>query len=165
VSAPAIQISAPRVPGAAPTVRSTHATVAEARAAARDDFGATCGGRIVSAPGIDQRAWWERGDDARRADVRAGNVLEWTDRLTELGDGGDTGRRPGEHMRDGGMPRRLESEEIRSSLAAHFDTDLAALSDAGREAALEAAVHGYVEGRPGGYGQPSWLDAHAGGEK
>ena len=84
---------------------------------------------------VDQRIWWERGDDARREDERAGNV---------------TATATAEQLRDG------------LDLAAWFDADLAELSDTERVAALAAAEHGYVEGRAGGYGQPSWLDARAG---
>lgn len=87
--------------------------------------------------GVDQRFWWERGDDARRADERAGNVATTA---------------TAEQLRDG------------LDLAAWFDADLSVLPEAEQFAALEAAEHGYVEGRTGGYGPPSWLDAHAGAQ-
>ena len=84
---------------------------------------------------VDQRIWWERGDDARLEDERAGNVA---------------------------ADATAEQLRVGLDLAAWFEVDLAELSDAERVAALAAAEHGYVEGRTGGYGQPSWLDAHAG---
>jgi hypothetical protein len=86
---------------------------------------------------IDQRAWWDAGDSARREDERAGNVAV-------------------------DAPASELERDLASILDAHFDVDLSALeSDRDRELALEAAIHGYVEGRAGGYGQPAWLDAQA----
>jgi hypothetical protein len=92
--------------------------------------------RMTPRSGIDQRKWWERGDAARREDEQNGDVSAFAT-ADELLDGLD--------------------------LYYYFADELAGLSKSQQAAALEAAEDGYVEGRAGGYGQPSWLSASAGG--
>jgi hypothetical protein len=83
---------------------------------------------------LDQRCWWERGDAARRDDERSGAVSQ---------------------------SATAEALRAELDLASYLEADLGRLDEAERVAALDATVHGYVEGRSGGYGQPSWLDAHS----
>lgn len=93
---------------------------------------------------VDQRRWWERGDQARHDDERAGVDTTATCSASRCN--------------EGPCPR----EELTAALAAYFEADLEGLTVSERDAALEAAEHGHREGRPGGYGRPPWLDAHAG---
>ena len=88
---------------------------------------------------VDQRKWWDRGDSARGDDERQCAVRVVDATILD---------------RDG---RVLTYAEIKDALAYFFLEDLEEMTDNERDDALEAAVQGYVNGVPGGYGQPNWL--------